>query len=197
MKTCLFAGLMTALLAVAAFAQTRPGSISGVINSAAGAAIPRAQVTIRNHGAGAVKVVRADERGAFTVDGLAQGEYEATAETDGFRSQSQRVTLGPDGRITLDFSLEPQTESKEAGEDAGGSGEPGTSFVSQEWKVGGNLTSIYNWVPFNLGGSISYRSSYNPNGILITTKNEYVEDKNGMATRLGNAIRAAKPDGQR
>ncbi len=202
LKAYLFAGLMTALMAVSALAQTRPGSIHGVVSSAAGAVIIQAQIIFRNQLTGTTKIVQTDENGAYAVNEITPGDYEVKVAASGFHPQSQRVTVEPDGHITLDFSLEPLAEAEEKDKSGEEPGEPGAHFVTSTERITKlNLTAIAPIMgfltPFSLGGSYTSRNYFDPGGILVPTRNEYAEDKSGTTDRLGKAIRAAKPDGRR
>lgn len=200
LKVYLFASLIGSLMAVSVLAQAQPGSIRGVVNGAAGAVVPQAQIIFRNRNTSAVKIVRTDENGAYFVSEIAPGDYEARVIASGFNPLTQCATVEPDGRITLDFSLEPQVENEEASKTDEDSNDPGTSQFTREWSARINITSLLPIrpfaLPFNLGGSLNSRTSYDPGGILMPTRNEYTEDKSGATDRLRNALRSAKPDGR-
>lgn len=201
LKAYLFAGLMTALMAVSALAQARPGSIRGAVSSATGAVVTQAQIIFRNRITGATKIVRTDENGAYAVSEIAPGEYEAKLAASGFHSLSQRTTVEPDGHITLDFSLEPLAEAEEKNKDGEDPNDPGTSFVTKterETKVGGaSILPIMGIpIPVVVRGSYISRNHFDPAGILMPTQNVYAEDLSRTTDRLGKAIRAAKPSGQ-
>jgi len=200
MKRFLIASLMTALMAVSVSAHARTGSIHGVVSSTTGAVIAQAQVIITNRSTCITQITLTDEDGAYAVNELTPGDYEVRAEAPGFHPDTQPATVEPDGRVTLDFCLEPQTDGEPtaSGED---SDKPGTSVRTHQWTANLNLTSLFPTrvlpLPFNLRLGGSYTSTFNPNGILLPTQNEYVEDESGMTDRLRQALRSTRPDGER
>ena len=166
MKRFLIASLMTALMAVSVSAHARTGSIHGVVSSTTGAVIAQAQVIITNRSTCITQITLTDEDGAYAVNELTPGDYEVRAEAPGFHPDTQRTTVEPDGRVTLDFHLEPQTEGRETSANPEDSNEPGTSFLTRQFTVNVNVTSIlptrFFPLPFNFGLGASYRSTFNP-----------------------------------
>ena len=81
--------IISALLfapAAVAKAQVSGDSVSGSVTNLAGTALPNAQVTFREIGSGANRVVVTDTAGFYTAPYLAPGTYEMTVALPGFIS---------------------------------------------------------------------------------------------------------------
>ena len=77
-------------------AQVSPGaySVSGTVSDPSGAAIPAADVAVRQRGTTAVAGrTRTDLQGGFRVSGVAGGSYEIEVRHDGFAVQTVRVAV--------------------------------------------------------------------------------------------------------
>ena len=101
--------LIAALLlgfAGTAWAQTETGQISGTVLDQQGNGVPKAKITIRNTGTGALRETTADDHGAFIVTNLLPARYAVLTEAPGFTKLDQQVDLGPGGRVTLDIKLQ-------------------------------------------------------------------------------------------
>jgi len=104
-------GLRLAALALTCFsialAQQGGGTISGTVSDQQGAVIPGARIELRNVGTNAVFSTTTNETGAYVAPGLAVGEYEVTAESDGFkRSVRSGVTLQVQQNAQINMTLE-------------------------------------------------------------------------------------------
>jgi outer membrane receptor protein involved in Fe transport len=100
-----FAALLLAF-AGTAWAQTETGQISGTVLDQQGNGVPKAKITIRNTGTGAIRETTSDEHGAFIVTNLLPARYSVLAEAAGFTKLDQQVDLPPGGRVTLDMKLQ-------------------------------------------------------------------------------------------
>ena len=99
------AALIT-LSAMPASAQA-PGTISGVVRSAGGDALPGATITIFNQESGASRTVTSGPRGVYSAAGLAPGLYTVSADLPSFAKVIQRARrLDPGATLTVDFALE-------------------------------------------------------------------------------------------
>src|SRR5436190_19671805 len=85
--------LLLSALTAFAFAQAPVGTISGTTLDPSGAAIRNASVTIRNKATNTKRTLRSDEDGTFSAPSLPAGEYEVTAQADGFRTLLREVTV--------------------------------------------------------------------------------------------------------
>ena len=72
------------------FAQVAGGTLSGTIIDPSGAAVPQAQVTIRNVATGVERAVSTNADGFYTVPNLQPGSYEITVTAKGFSTETQR-----------------------------------------------------------------------------------------------------------
>ncbi len=100
-----FAALLFAF-AGAAWAQTETGQITGTVLDQQGNGVPKAKITVRNTGTGAVRETASDEHGAFIVTNLLPARYAVLAEAPGFTKLDQQVDLAPGGRVSLDLKLQ-------------------------------------------------------------------------------------------
>ena len=85
--------VLCALLAVAAFAQSDRGTITGTVLDPASAAVPGAKVTAKNIDNGAVFEASTTITGDFTLPSLPAGKYEMTVGAAGFKTVT-RLNIG-------------------------------------------------------------------------------------------------------
>ncbi|MGH9255145.1 MAG: TonB-dependent receptor [Vicinamibacterales bacterium] len=98
--------LATLLCQPSAFAQLTTGTISGTVVDQTKAALPGAEVNVRNVGTGLVRTVFANENGRFEAPNLPIGSYEVTAALSGFGTAVRRDIQLTIGRtIVLDLAL--------------------------------------------------------------------------------------------
>lgn len=69
--------------AVAAYSQST-ARLSGIVTDPSGAAVPQAQVTVRNLSTGVDRVVNSDSGGQYAVPSLQPGNYSVTVHAPGF-----------------------------------------------------------------------------------------------------------------
>src|SRR5258705_13539376 len=87
-------------------AQTLYGTIQGQVQDQQGAAIGKAEVTVRNLETGAVRKVNANDAGAYQVTSIPPGSYELTASTAGFKTDVRSgITVTVGAEINVNFSL--------------------------------------------------------------------------------------------
>jgi len=86
--------LLATLVAVPAFAQEQRGSIEGIVKDSSGAVLPGVTVEARNPAGGAVATSITDAEGNYRFPALPTGEYEVTADLQGFTPYHVRVPLG-------------------------------------------------------------------------------------------------------
>ena len=93
--------------AVAASAQSRTGTIAGVVTGDDGNRLPGVTVTVENQAAGVRKTATTDADGRYDVSDVpADGEYVVGASLIGFAvATPMRVTMGADRRGTANFVL--------------------------------------------------------------------------------------------
>ncbi|MGA8027216.1 MAG: TonB-dependent receptor, partial [Bryobacteraceae bacterium] len=93
-------------LAIAAFAQSDVGTITGFVRDQSGAIVPNAKVTIKNEGTNEEHTVSTDLQGHYTVPNLVPGNYTMTTEVSGFKKfESTHNKLDPNSTIALDGNL--------------------------------------------------------------------------------------------
>src|ERR1700676_3550464 len=87
-------------------AQTLYGTIQGQIQDQQGAAIGKAEVTVRNLETGSVRKVNANDSGAYQVTSIPPGSYEVTASIAGFKTDVRSgITVTVGAEINVNFSL--------------------------------------------------------------------------------------------
>ena len=100
--------LGTAILAPAVLhaQSTTDGAVGGTVYDAAGAVIPKAQVTIRDTGTNAASSIAADESGNFHSQLLSPGTYAVTVSAPGFSSyEATRVVVTVGSMTTIQPKL--------------------------------------------------------------------------------------------
>ncbi|PYV15115.1 MAG: TonB-dependent receptor, partial [Acidobacteria bacterium] len=86
-------------------AQSDFGAISGYVNDPTGAAIPNAQIAVRNQ-SGLVRQATTNQVGFYSVTNLPPGFYTMTAESPGFEKyESKQNKLDPTAQLELDATL--------------------------------------------------------------------------------------------
>lgn len=92
------------VFAIATFAQSNTGSITGVVADANGAVLPNATVTVMNQGTNEKRTVQSDGEGRYEVPGLPNGIYTVEATATGFKTTSVkdlRLAVGEKARADL------------------------------------------------------------------------------------------------
>ncbi len=86
--------------------QGATASIQGTVTDQSGAAVPGAEVQVKNTGTGATQTVTSDASGRFNAADLPVGSYELQASKMGFSTVVRRgVTLAVGTQSVVDFSL--------------------------------------------------------------------------------------------
>jgi hypothetical protein len=89
------------------WAQQGAGTISGIVTDPQAASVDGADIRVRNVGTNAVFRTRANAEGFYTAPGLPVGEYEVTAERQGFkRSVRSGITLQVNQTAQVDFQMQ-------------------------------------------------------------------------------------------
>jgi len=94
------------------------GSVTGVVQDATGAAVPKANVVLVQVGTQVTRAAVSDANGGFTFVSLAPAVYELSAEAGGFAKTVERITLDTNQTlsVTLALSLKSVTTSVEVTE---------------------------------------------------------------------------------
>src|SRR5215471_19519069 len=91
-----------------ALAQTFRGTILGTVSDSSGAAVPGANVTIKNLDTGLTRTVSTSEDGTYAAPELPIGNYSVTVEKAGFKIglvTGVKVEVSSERRV--DFTLQP------------------------------------------------------------------------------------------
>ncbi|PYV21558.1 MAG: hypothetical protein DMG24_19210, partial [Acidobacteria bacterium] len=98
----------TLILAGLCFGQVQTtGTISGTITDATGAVVPGAKITVTNKATGLTQTTTTRDNGYYTIVNLPGGEYDVTAEKEGFqRCANTGVHLDPAEAVQLTCALQ-------------------------------------------------------------------------------------------
>jgi Fe(3+) dicitrate transport protein len=112
MKTVLVLGLGLSLSSATLSANPAAVTVEGTIVDTSGAIVPGARVRLRREAVGFASEVRSNEQGRFQL-AAAPGEYELSAEQDGFSVARRRLTLKTDRGSSVALTLRPGVLSEE------------------------------------------------------------------------------------
>jgi hypothetical protein len=104
-KHCTFA-LLTLVAHASVWGQVVGGAISGTVHDESGAALPSADVTIKNLETGAERKLVTDASGRYAAPSIAVGQYWVSAAKEGFQSQAKTgINLVVGQSTTVDLTL--------------------------------------------------------------------------------------------
>jgi hypothetical protein len=86
-------------------AQAGSASLTGSITGPSGAIVPNAHVSIKDVATGQISQTQSDSAGAYTITGLAPGDYEVSVSADGFATATQKVTLAAGATQSLNLAM--------------------------------------------------------------------------------------------
>jgi Carboxypeptidase regulatory-like domain/TonB-dependent Receptor Plug Domain/TonB dependent receptor len=93
-------------MSVLAHAQSTTGSIYGTVTDSTGAALPSAQVAVKNVQTGQTQTRSADGSGSYTFPTLVPGDYTVSAQVQGFQSETQQsIRLDANQNVHANFAL--------------------------------------------------------------------------------------------
>ncbi len=99
--------LLLSLCALAAFAQTDRGTITGTVSDPGGAVVPNAPMEVKNTETGAVYQVATSDTGNYTLAQMPIGTYELTISVAGFKKfVRQNITVQATQTTRIDATLE-------------------------------------------------------------------------------------------
>ncbi len=102
------------LIASLAFGQDFYASLSGTVTDPSGAAIPSVSVAARNIGTNITVRAVTGAAGNYLIPRLTTGEYELTAEAQGFRSYTRhgiRLSVGDNAAVDIPMQIGDATQS--------------------------------------------------------------------------------------
>ena len=110
-RTFVYVVSMLLLLAIFASpqhlaAQVAGGTVSGVISDPSGAAIPEADITVKNLATGITRTAKTNAGGLYSVPNLVPGEYEVTVTASGFKGTTTRISLTVGAETQLNIAAE-------------------------------------------------------------------------------------------
>src|SRR2546426_5764524 len=93
-------------LALLAFAQVNTATISGTVHDASGAILPGVSVAVQNQDTGISRSLTTNETGRYSAPALGLGNYQVTAQLQGFQSQVRSgIALTVGREAVVDFTL--------------------------------------------------------------------------------------------
>ena len=102
-----------ALIALPAIPQNVSGTISGIVHDPSGAVVPLVNITATNTGTSATFQTTTGETGAYTLRTLPVGNYDLTAEVNGFKKyQTKGIRLQVNEIARVDVNLAVGTASE-------------------------------------------------------------------------------------
>src|SRR5262245_63991724 len=102
----LWTGFLSSLLCASiALGQAATGNIRGAVTDPNGEAVSNATVTVKNVETGLERKLTTNSEGLYTADSLQPGEYEVTAQAQGFQRTLRRVTVLTGNNHAADFAL--------------------------------------------------------------------------------------------
>jgi hypothetical protein len=105
---CLMVALVGSMALSPAYAQTIYGSISGNVTDQTGAAIPGAEITVRNLSTGQTRQTVSDEIGFYRVGSLPSGQYSVQVAMPSFETIiRQPITVAVSGEAGVDVTIRP------------------------------------------------------------------------------------------
>jgi hypothetical protein len=105
-----FLAVLFCFVGVPALAQFDSATVLGTIRDASGAALPNANVTIRNLATGISMTVQADAGGDFLFPNVRAGSYRISAELQGFSTAIvEQVIVAVNARQRVDLVMTPGT----------------------------------------------------------------------------------------
>lgn len=136
-------GLLVALTAMRAPAQSGTAGLSGTVLDASSARVPQASVIVRNVETGKAEIVRTDEAGEFTFASLPAGTYNVEIARRGFqlyRQENVVLTAGSAQKLSVVLALGRLNEVIDVkGTRVGGAVPADTSRPAQRLQVGGDV----------------------------------------------------------
>jgi hypothetical protein len=102
----IFAMVFLMLWGTRTYAQAVGATLSGTVRDASGAAVPNAQVSIKNTATGVSRGLSADSVGFYTAPNLLPGNYDVTFSAAGFTTEvNTGITLTVGTQQVLNASL--------------------------------------------------------------------------------------------
>lgn len=167
MRNTIRVSIGVALLAISAFAQSTTQQITGTVTDASGSVVPTAKITILHINTGQTRSVTANESGNYAATSLPIGDYEITAEAQGFKKSTLKgVRLEVNAKLEVNIKLEvgsvseSVTVTSDAAQIETSNGDVGRLITGQQATMlqlnGRNFTQLLSLIP---GVSTTNRSA--------------------------------------
>src|SRR5262245_24981141 len=105
-RSALAVVLLLLVISPPAFSQSTNATVSGTVQDASNAVLPRVEIAAKNNATGVVANVLSNESGAYSFTTLPPGVYTVSASLPGFQTRSYTdVQLGNAASLRLNFTL--------------------------------------------------------------------------------------------
>jgi carboxypeptidase family protein/TonB-dependent receptor-like protein len=107
---------LTVLLSNPLYAQVAGATLGGTVTDASGAAVPNANVSIKNTATGVARDISADSSGYYSAPNLLPGTYDITVAASGFSSYMQRgvmLTVGASRALNISLQVGQMSQKVE------------------------------------------------------------------------------------
>jgi len=161
--------------------STTDGAIGGTVFDTTGAAVPKAEISIRNNGTNAEHTTTADDSGYYRVIKLQPGSYTVTITHQGlatYKAEQVIVQVGAVTEVSPRLGVAGTRETVEVTAEA-----PQINYVSPDFAPNFNQTSISN-LPIN-GGRWSNFAILTP-GVVSDSNGFGLLSFRGVSTLLNN-----------
>jgi outer membrane receptor protein involved in Fe transport len=194
--------LLLLLASAVALAQSPTATLVGDVKDPTGAAVPGAEIRVRNTATNDVRTTRSTDLGQFTVVNLLPGVYEVTAQNPGFQKLVEtgiELFVDQTARVSLSMRVGDVSESVEVtaalaplNTENATKGEVIVSQEMQEMPLNGrDFTDLAYLVPGVVPkAEVGQSGGMNINGARADNVNYLVDGFNGQDPRLaGPAVR--------
>src|SRR5580765_7865500 len=104
--------LLVIVLSAIVFAQVPTGTVSGTVMDQSGAVIRDVTIKVKNKATGIERNVSSDSDGNFSAPALGAGDYEVTAQAEGFRTIFREVTVATGSIVKVELRMEVGKKSE-------------------------------------------------------------------------------------
>ena len=177
---CLFSLLMVGMFTQQTVAQTvTSGDITGTVSDASGAVVVGAEVSLTSLAEGNTQTTTTNASGLYRFSFLKNGDYKVSIAAKGFKSSSEKVTVGVGQVLSANFKLELGAAS-EVVEVTGAApliqtenGDTSTTYNEMQLKAlpapGGDITSYAYTAPGVVVSNGAGYGNFSSNGLPSTS----------------------------
>jgi hypothetical protein len=182
--------LLSMVFSLALHAQSNHGALAGSITDSTGAAVPGANITLRDDATGAISKTVSTSAGTYRFPELALGRYTVTVEAQGFSTETETGVLITVNSVTpLNIALKPGATTETVTVDAS---TPALETESSE--IGGTIsTRQITELPLAISGGVGALRS--PENFVFLVPGTTGPGSGGPTGLNGNGVFFAKLSG--